>query len=590
MSALEALVAAHSSRSTTESEAWGIEISVGLKSSLSASSAFPRPLHQAVENGSVTGILEPEEDDVPDSPAPIPAPRPSTVARIPSFPAARTASSSSSLPPRPIPRNVMSSPAGPSRGRAPIVRRKKTPGSEADERSKLTTIDMNKSPASPSDLAQVKSALGKMAAEGHPELTPEVLKLLEKFAGSTSAQQAATEKRLREEEASKNDAKAKRARSNAAAPRSEMSNRTYGSSAPCKCSNCGTTKSSVWRQQQEPDGTTVRVCNACGLYYNKKMEPRPPSMWQSDENGIVRGRGRTKASDRAGFKRTLTQAAEQDADRIANSRRATRGKGGKAPVSRAKAVPQTSPARGSAPLPRSVRVAAATSVAASSPGPWQAAESTTPIGDPGSSAGEPSKPMQSLAMPLSDDGSGHNESQAMQWTDDLSAFFNVDGFAMAPGNEASPSRSPVRNISSADARNASSALRNHVMAQPTSDAVEASDDDVFSELFNRTSSFGQYQSSPTPFDFSQLPPSSPPAIPGSLPHSLLFSSPSGSPVDPSPRSVESKTSPHRSGLRNEVTLHDDKADGDENIHELLHKLASGNSELLDLFNAFPAPA
>lgn len=604
VSALEALVAAHTAKPQTDVEAWGIEISIGLKSALSASGSFPGPLHHAVENGSVTGVLELEEDDVADSPAPTPVARPSTVARIPSFPAARTASSSH-LAPRPIPRNVSSSPAGPSRPRSTPVSRKKI-----DERSKLADLDVNKAipaPVSRSDLtAQVSTALGNMTEGERSVLTPDVLRFLEKLAGSHGAQIVAAEKRIRDEEVSKADAApvpTKRPRNNV--PRSETVNGTYA--APIsKCSNCSTTKSSVWRQQQDPrTGETVRVCNACGLYYQKRNEARPASMWQNEDSGVVRGRGRTKASDRAGFKRTLTQVAEKDSDRINNRRKATTTRA-KTPAPRARAEPQTSPPRPSVPLPRSVRVAAAaTSVGGmSSPGGWQDEFSGTPMHYGGNSAGfTHHRPMPSLAMPLSDDGTGQNDAQPLQWHEDITAFFNVDGgFNMGAGAEASPSRSPAQPISSMDARNVSSALRNTMMAPPTSDAVEASEDDILSELFNRTSSFGrssslgrtssfgrsssfgEYGSSPSQqnkFDFSQLPPSSPPAIPSNLPHSaLLFSSPSDSPADPSPR-LDGK-SPNKSGLRNELALNDK----DGNIHEILSKL--NNSDLLDLFNAFPA--
>ncbi|BEI90767.1 uncharacterized protein CcaverHIS019_0308370 [Cutaneotrichosporon cavernicola] len=607
LSALEALAAANANRSTTEVEAWGIEIFVGLKSGLSSSSAFPGPLHHTVESGSVAGIAEPDEEDeeeeVADSPANTPA-RPSTVARIPSFPAPRTVSSSN-LPPRAIPRHhSSSSPAGPSRGRPPVTRKK------VDERSKLSNLDMNKASSSPVQAAQI---FNKLTDEQKNVLTPDVLSFLEKLAGNHGAQVVAKEKRMREEEVAKSDDLVfKRPRNSNSRPRSEASSASTYKAPISECSNCKATRSSVWRQQQMPNGETCRVCNACGLYYQKKAAPRPASMWTRDQDGVVRGRGRTKASDRTGkgereLKRTMTQAVEKDAQRIATNRRKPASRG-KTPAM-LKDAPQTSPSRGSVPLPHAVRVAAATSVAGSSP----AGSSVWHGDDTPGPASMGHQPMQSLDMPLSDDGSGNTESQGLAWAGDLSAFFDVEGFSAAPDSDVSASTSPIhsrhRPMSSMDARNVSSALRNQIVI-PTSDAAEPSDDAAWSELFNRTSSFGHsssvgdrtssfgrsssfgaYDSSPQPhekFDFSQLPPSSPPALPSNLSHSaLLFSSPgpsSVSPIDPSPR--DHKPSPGApSGLRNEVTL-DDKPGNNIQIQDILDKL--GNTDILALFDNLPA--
>ncbi|GMK53612.1 hypothetical protein CspeluHIS016_0101980 [Cutaneotrichosporon spelunceum] len=603
MSALEALAAANASRSTTQVEAWGIEIFVGLKSGLSSSSAFPGPLHHTVESGYVAGIAEPLEEEIPDSPAH--TPRPSTVARIPTFPAPRTVSSSH-LPPRAIPRHhPSSSPAGPSRGRAPVTRKK------VDERSKLSNLDMNTVSSSPVQAAQIFS---KLTEEQKNVLTPDVLSFLEKLAGNHGAQVVASEKRMREEEVAKSDdSMAKRPRNSNSRPRSQMSSSSNYKPPASECSNCGATRSSVWRQQQMPNGETCRVCNACGLYYQKKAAPRPASMWTRDQHGVVRGRGRTKASDRKGkgereLKRTMTRAEETEAARIAANRRKSVPRSNTPAV--LKDVPQTSLSRCSVPLTHPARAAVTTCVAGSSP-----AGSSAWHGDvtPGPAViGH--QPMQSLDMPLSDDGSGNNESEGLSWGEDLSAFFDVEGFsAAAPDSDASTATSPIhsryRARSSIDARNVSSALRNQVVV-PTSDAAEHSDDAAWSELFNRTSSFGHsssvgdrtssfdrsssigvYDSSPQhhqKFDFSQLPPSSPPALPSNLSHSaLLFSSPdpsSVSPMDPSPR--DHKLSPGAlSGLRNEVTI-DDKSGSNIQIQDILDKL--GNADIMALFDDLPA--
>lgn len=117
----------------------------------------------------------------------------------------------------------------------------------------------------------------------------------------------------------------------------------------------------------------------------------------------------------------------------------------------------------------------------------------------------------SLDMPLSDDGAGvsGDNSTMFDWSADLSAFFDVEGFSM-------------------DNANAS-------LGMAATDAVGSEktegEDDVLSQLFNRTSS-AMVESSPHSFDFSQLPPSSPPVLSSDLPHSaLLLSSPDLSPMD-----------------------------------------------------------
>ncbi|KAI9491963.1 hypothetical protein BDB00DRAFT_723982, partial [Zychaea mexicana] len=40
------------------------------------------------------------------------------------------------------------------------------------------------------------------------------------------------------------------------------------------CSNCGTTKTPLWRRA--PNGDTI--CNACGLYYKARNQFRPPTL------------------------------------------------------------------------------------------------------------------------------------------------------------------------------------------------------------------------------------------------------------------------------------------------------------------------
>jgi hypothetical protein len=155
--------------------------------------------------------------------------------------------------------------------------------------------------------------------------------------------------------------------------------------------------------------------------------------------------------------------------------------------------------------------------------------------------------MQSLDLPLSDDDRGDGqERQMMPWqnsnsnvtANDMSAFFNLDTetrpterFEMSAGPHGatslkSPSPPPTFHRTSSAA-----SKRRFYTTNSNSGATD--EDDVLSQLFNRTSSIGPLGSSPAPFDFSQLPPSSPPASNGpssdielELGHSaLLLSSP-----------------------------------------------------------------
>jgi hypothetical protein len=197
-------------------------------------------------------------------------------------------------------------------------------------------------------------------------------------------------------------------------------------------------------------------------------------------------------------------------------------------------------------------------------------------------------------MPLSDDGPGAATPSTANWNQDLSAFFDVDGFTTAPG--ATSKLSPA--FRESEVNGVSSVIRIKE-AQDSGNPPATSEDDVFSQLFQRTSSMGFDASShaSSPFDFSQLPPSSPPSLPSNLPHSaLLLSSPSASPHEYSPSDSTGKVSPARSGsgLRNELAK-GDNPEGDAALQELLSKFGAGNAdngsmneELLALFNSFPA--
>ena len=318
---------------------------------------------------------------------------------------------------------------------------------------------------------------------------------------------------------------------------------------------------------------------------------RPPKFWEGvdeevktqkkhddkDKDKEDKGKDKGKPASRidassspAGLRRTLSAAVNQDAQRIA----AMRGKPSSSLKQSHRPEPKTSPVRHTpARAVRNAKWTNATSNAgaASSPGGWvkpmhpppPPSDNFHPVSHShGISSDAPSSPpkrqrtgkgnvhiphdspntaikrilgttetsMPSLDLPLSDDAENalsHAQSLSLSqatssfdWTTDLSAFFDVEGLALnAETTEGE--------------RGAGGAMLDR------SDGTE-NEDDVLSQLFHRTSS-AILESSPTPFDFSQLPPSSPPIMPSDLPHSaLLLSSPDLSPMD-------RKYSPHVRG-------------------------------------------
>lgn len=611
LSGLEALAA----NNGQDRDAWGIEVAIGLKSGMSSASMFPGPLHYAVESGMFSGVLPAAPPRQPTPPQVALPPSEATPVDLTSDISMGSEADTATVPAkRPLPKST----GGRPRGRPP-KQPKRAP--VAAQRERLGALDGNQT-AARSSPAPPSSRADQFFASIPPELRPDhmskehaqkllqspaFLRMLEKITGTPMLALAQKEARKSQE-----------------APPTP------------KCWNCGTIKSTVWRTRNNDEGESVRVCNACGLYYNKTKMMRPPSLWSSVDTPTGLDRTllpRSAAGEASTFKRTLTMVAEKDAQRIA-SMRATRSRASSSLPAIPRAMPMTSPPRGPASLPKSVRnakFAGTTTVAASSPGGWvDAGPSSCPPSGPIAAADDntidPSvspnthlrrifgDAMPSLAMPLSDDGAGTAESHT-GWNADLSAFFDVDGFSMAPGtSHKSIAKSPALR-SQADIKGVSSALRGRdidIGMAPTSMAA-SSEDDVFSQLFQRTSSVGNLDASdlghqpsdtPEPFDFSQLPPSSPPSMPSNLPHSaLLLSSPGGSPMDISPRpesEAGSRVSPPAlSGLRH--SIHADDADevdqkpvisaGDQDIQDLLSKLASNgkmSDELLALFNAFPA--
>ncbi|EKC99839.1 hypothetical protein A1Q2_05804 [Trichosporon asahii var. asahii CBS 8904] len=623
---LEALVAANRNAGI-DGAAWGIELCVGLKPTM-AGPAFPGPLHVSVEDGSAAGVPV-----FPDGlPLPVHAP--------PQMPSSSTPHSDMSQPP-----SQQDKPKLP-RGR-PLGKKKKAAAAAA-ERERLQQKDQNvpirpaithnshapvptpppsmpaphpsstplrsddsNSMGIPAEIYAKPETLTKDQAQRLLE-SPAFLNMLEQLTGAPI--KSATEKARAEADARRAaEASTSKKRSSPdptssqppAKRRSNQRQTTVG--GVTKCYNCGTTKSSVWRTKKVDD-KMERVCNACGLYYNKTKTMRPPTLWST-----IPAEPPSEPSEpqpiapSPGFKRTLTQVAESDARRIANGKARQTRAGVRAPKA---AGPMTSPPRAPAAAARvrNAKFAESAAPAASSPGGWAQppSEAKTPARRPLADT------EQNLAMPLSDDA------PAPAWNSQSGAFFDVDGFSMKPGTTtpgpsvAKPHPSPRRH-SEADV---SSVVRARAHQEQT-DPAASSEDDVFSQLFQRTSSAASLDAlslASSPFDFSQLPPSSPPALPSNLPHSaLLLSSPSGSPahqspLDPSPRDSEcSKISPppqshpQPSALRHSVTPHDDESDKENRdsardekaqLQDLINKLSDngvGNAdELLALFNNFPA--
>lgn len=321
---------------------------------------------------------------------------------------------------------------------------------------------------------------------------------------------------------------------------------------------------------------------------------------------LARMTASSPASSSGGFKRTLSAVVNQDAKRIA-AMKSTSSIGPSALSQSHKPAPMTSPLRSRSTAPtmpshhhvekpsvRNTKWNDNPAVAASSPGGWvepmhpaaPPSDNFNPLPPTPKRQGRAMPPipeespntairrilgtdanMPSLDLPLSDDAPSANNvvsnngtngsTNPFDWGTDLSAFFDVEGYALNhPSNGAVPSIK-----------------------------TETDEDDALSQLFNRTSS-AMIESSPSvvPFDFSQLPPSSPP-MPSDLPHSaLLLSSPDLSPLDsrispasgkwtpssgkPTPASVASGLTP-RKQLHQRQRQEAEQAEQDKALREFM---------------------
>lgn len=394
---------------------------------------------------------------------------------------------------------------------------------------------------------------------------------------------------------------------------------------------------------------------ACGLYKNRHGHMRPPSMWEGvdDEVKTLRLGGQTQtqaaaaasaapssdidmpatrvdSASASAFKRTMSSVVNKDAKRIASLRKPNVPLPRPTPLS--KPMPMTSPPRGSASATKTVPHAHAHPNGISAPPPLPMAASSPAVKtrhtvkteptqedhdefDPNESPGTAIRrilgtnmPLQSLDMPLSDDIEGgrggasrQEQGDTVDWSStDISTFFNLDSFEMpaGPDGHGHGARPPASHSHQPQpppfARTHSTRMAyTHTGGGGGSSASTGEEDDVLSQLFNRTSSIGAFDGigsspRPMPFDFSQLPPSSPPVSASDLDlgHSvLLLSSPgSGSasaspnippPLAPHPHVRTSPEKDRKSSLKHsftpeQYTWSDDASSGEVAEHMLGH--------------------
>ncbi|EIW70517.1 hypothetical protein TREMEDRAFT_61019 [Tremella mesenterica DSM 1558] len=530
-----------------EEESWGIEISLGLKSGTSGSFG----IHPQIRE-----VMAMDNDLRRSSSSPSSEAEPIVVSHSSTRKSYDTSSTHERVrEPSPEKERKSESPDATPRASA-LVKRQSSVKRKSEPRKRLASVDVNRSSSRsgvegqssdsesfPKDLpAEAYTKPEHLTKEQAQRLleSPAFLGLLEKLTGEPVGGKRKAEGHV--------GGSSKKVKPN---PKSEGKK----DENTLKCYNCGRTKSAVWRQKTMEDGKSVRVCNACGLYWNKLGQMRPPTLWQGVDEDVRafskkketqtppaprmdahsapstshqlhnhhnrHSTSSTSSLNVSGFKRTLSVVAEKEAQRIASLRTKPRQTSN---LHLSTKPTMTSPIRGPTPS-RSLRNSRWNPDAhgASSPGGWAQSmdvqipnnEGFNPV-DYTESRGiletiEDESPnaairrilgtdmaLQALQMPLSDD-TKHSSS----WETDLSHFFQIP----------------------TDANTSSDQLRPH----------ESSDDDALSLLFHRTSSHDVFRSSSPPFDFSQLPPSSPPAMPSSLSHSaLLDSSPEYSPAEPSP--------------------------------------------------------
>ncbi|KAL7420409.1 hypothetical protein Q5752_005379 [Cryptotrichosporon argae] len=72
---------------------------------------------------------------------------------------------------------------------------------------------------------------------------------------------------------------------NGMTPANPARNAREGSPTPRQadvCCNCGSVKSDQWMTKKVKDGTPKKVCNPCGIYFNKHKRMRPRDLWETN--------------------------------------------------------------------------------------------------------------------------------------------------------------------------------------------------------------------------------------------------------------------------------------------------------------------
>eukprot|EP00127_Corallochytrium_limacisporum_P000613 Clim_evm12s22 gene=Clim_evmTU12s22 len=70
------------------------------------------------------------------------------------------------------------------------------------------------------------------------------------------------------------------------------------------CANCGTDTTTVWRKGPEEN---TRLCNGCGLYFNKTGRNRPPILWRNNSKIIEKKEGEANTGREDGTGTALTK-------------------------------------------------------------------------------------------------------------------------------------------------------------------------------------------------------------------------------------------------------------------------------------------
>lgn len=89
----------------------------------------------------------------------------------------------------------------------------------------------------------------------------------------------------------------------------------FGFSNYCENSNCGTTRTPLWRRS--PTGTTI--CNACGLYFKARNAPRPTSFRQCTNASSASTASKSRDQSQSSSPSTSATSINQSAARATGS-------------------------------------------------------------------------------------------------------------------------------------------------------------------------------------------------------------------------------------------------------------------------------